>query len=64
MPADEWYCAKDGQPVGPMSLSELIQQLPAAGGPNAQVYGPGFSDWVPARSVPKITATDSILGAN
>jgi uncharacterized protein (TIGR00266 family) len=56
MATGEWYYAKNGQPVGPMAFSELIKQLPAAGGPDAQVYGPGLPDWMAARHVPAILA--------
>jgi uncharacterized protein (TIGR00266 family) len=49
-----WYYAVNGQQVGPMSLAELVQQLPRAGGVNAHVYGPGMSDWAEARNVPQI----------
>ncbi|RIK66881.1 MAG: TIGR00266 family protein [Planctomycetota bacterium] len=46
-----WYYVKDGKSVGPMSRDDLIRQLPAAGGPEALIYGPGLSDWVKARHV-------------
>ncbi len=49
-----WYYAVNGQQVGPMSLAELVQQLPRAGGMNAHVYGPGMSDWAEARNVPHV----------
>src|SRR4051812_47058848 len=46
-----WFYAKDGKSVGPMSLEQLLRELPAAGGQSAMVYGPGTSDWVEARHV-------------
>jgi uncharacterized protein (TIGR00266 family) len=51
-----WYLARNGQAVGPLTLAELVQQLPASGGERAQVYGPGSSDWTEARHVPAIMA--------
>jgi uncharacterized protein (TIGR00266 family) len=51
-----WYYAVNGQQVGPMSLAELAQQLPRAGGPDAHVYGPGMSNWAEARTVPQVMA--------
>lgn len=46
-----WYYVKDGQTIGPVEWSELIAQLPSAGGPEALVYGPGVSDWTRAKHV-------------
>jgi uncharacterized protein (TIGR00266 family) len=37
-----------------MPLAQLVQQLPSVGGPNALVYGPGFSNWLAAGQVPQI----------
>jgi uncharacterized protein (TIGR00266 family) len=47
----EWYYAKDGESVGPMTLAQLRQALPAVGGARALVYGPGSTDWTEARLV-------------
>ena len=49
-----WYYAVNGQQMGPMTLAELAQQLPRAGGERAQVYGPGMSSWAEARAVPEV----------
>src|SRR4051794_24359721 len=49
-----WYYAVNGQQVGPMSLGELAQQLPRAGGASAHVYGPGMNNWAEARTVPQV----------
>lgn len=51
-----WYLAQNGQTVGPMSLDELIQRIPGAGGSSVLVYGPGVPEWKPAHSVPEIAA--------
>src|SRR5688572_8205472 len=52
--SDQWYYAQGQNRIGPMPLAQLIQQLPSVGGPNALVYGPGFSNWLPASQVPQI----------
>ena len=46
-----WYYVKDGQTVGPVPRDELVQALPAAGGPKTLVWGPGVSEWTEARHV-------------
>ena len=51
-----WYYAVNGQQAGPMSLAEMAQQLPRAGGERAHVYGPGMNDWAEARQVPQVMA--------
>lgn len=50
-----WYFVKDGQTVGPVEWSDLIAQLPSAGGLDVLVYGPGSADWTKARHVAAIT---------
>ena len=47
----QWYFARGGQSVGPFTLSELVRQLPAAGGDRTLVYGPGTAEWIEARHV-------------
>lgn len=49
-----WYLAQNGQTVGPMTLEDLLRQLPGAGGGQAMVYGPGVAEWKPAAQVPEI----------
>jgi len=51
-----WYLAQNGQTVGPMTLDDLLRQLPSAGGPQAMVYGPGVTEWKAAGTVPEIAA--------
>jgi uncharacterized protein (TIGR00266 family) len=51
---DEWYVVENGQSAGPLSLDQLAARLPAAGGPQAMVYGPGLSAWTPAGQVPAV----------
>src|SRR5688572_2669489 len=52
--ADAWYFAKGQERVGPLSLEQLIKQLPGAGGERTLVYGPGMSNWLEARQIPAI----------
>ena len=52
--ADAWYFARGQERVGPMSLDQLLKQLPSAGGERTLVYGPSMSNWVEARQVPAI----------
>jgi uncharacterized protein (TIGR00266 family) len=49
-----WYYARGQKSVGPLSLEELLKQLPQAGGLNALVFGPGVSDWTEARHIAAI----------
>lgn len=46
-----WYVALNGQPIGPMSLIDLVRRLPEAGGSSALVYGPVMANWIEARHV-------------
>ncbi len=46
-----WYYVKDGKAAGPMTLDDLVAQLPSAGGLDALVYGPATADWMKARNV-------------
>lgn len=48
---DGWYCAKDGQTKGPMSLEELKNTIEGLDGPNTLVWGPGVQDWTHAKKV-------------
>src|SRR3954462_9287979 len=54
--ADAWYYARGQERIGPMSLEELVRQLPAAGGERTLVYGPGMSAWVAAAQEPRVMA--------
>lgn len=54
MSESQWYVAKAGKTIGPLTLEELLAQLPAAGGDRALVYGPGTSDWIEARHLPAL----------
>ena len=51
--AAEWYVAQNNQPVGPMTLDELVSRLGTLGD-QARIYGPGLADWTPARQVPVV----------
>jgi uncharacterized protein (TIGR00266 family) len=51
-----WYYARGADRVGPLTLDDLIRQLPAADGERTLVYGPNMSSWVEARHVPAIAA--------
>lgn len=48
---DGWYCAKDGQTKGPMSLEKLKNTIEGLDGPNTLVWGPGVYDWTQAKKV-------------
>src|SRR5688500_8826493 len=52
---DGWYIVENGQSIGPMSLDQLMTKIPSAGGPQAMVYGPGMSNWLPAAQVPTVS---------
>ncbi len=52
----EWYYVREGNTVGPVDRAELMRNLPAVGGPDALVYGPGTPDWTAARHVAAIAA--------
>jgi uncharacterized protein (TIGR00266 family) len=49
-----WYFARGQQQVGPMTLDELVAQLPSNGGLAALVFGPGMQAWTPAAQVPQV----------
>ena len=51
-----WYYAKDGQPVGPLSLADLVNQLPEVGGVEAMIFGPTTGDWTKARHVASVVS--------
>lgn len=50
----EWYIAHNGQSVGPLTLDQLVEQLPQHGGSQALVYGPGVTEWKAASSITEI----------
>lgn len=50
----EWYVAHNGQSIGPLTLDQLVEQLPQYGGRQALVYGPGVTEWKPAATVTEI----------
>jgi len=54
--ADAWYYARGQERIGPMSLEELVRQLPSAQGERTLVFGPGMSTWVEARDEPRVMA--------
>lgn len=49
-----WHYVKNEQTVGPVEWTQLIRDLPAAGGLETLVYGPNAHDWSKARHVPAI----------
>ena len=61
--ADQWFFARGQQQVGPMTLAELVRQLPAAGGPNTMVFGPGMQGWERAADVPQVARAMDSAGA-
>jgi hypothetical protein len=51
--AQQWYYASQGRQVGPILDSQLRQLVATRTlGPNDLVWQPGFTNWVPAGSVP------------
>lgn len=50
----DWYYVEDGQAVGPVSLEELRRRLPALGGADTLVFGPGLTTWTAARHVERL----------
>jgi uncharacterized protein (TIGR00266 family) len=62
--ANEWYVAKDGEPMGPFDQAELKRQLDAGQvGPDTLVHGPGASEWAPMKSVGALSALLAAPGA-
>src|SRR5436190_9380137 len=53
---DAWYYARGQERIGPMSLDELVRQLPSAQGERTLVYGPGMSTWMAAAQEPRVAA--------
>jgi len=53
---NEWYVIENGQSIGPLTLDQLVGRLPAAGGSQAMIYGPGMITWTPADQVPAVAA--------
>jgi len=54
--SQDWYFARQGKPIGPLTLEQLVEQIRVEGGERALVYGPGTSDWIEARHVPTVQA--------
>lgn len=44
-----WYYASGDQPVGPLTMDELVSSLANGPGPTALVFGPGLTEWTEAR---------------
>ena len=55
MSENGWYLLENNKPVGPMSLANLVTRLQSAAGMETLVYGPGMTQWTPARQVPQIS---------
>lgn len=54
-----WYYAKAGQSVGPITRDELTAKLPSLEGDETLVFGPGMASWTAAKHV-----FGQALGAN
>lgn len=55
MGSADWYHARGGQHVGPVSREELTRRLTAGEvGPDDLVWREGLADWQPARAVPEL----------
>jgi uncharacterized protein (TIGR00266 family) len=46
-----WHYAQGQQQVGPMTLEELVRQIPRFAGDRTLVYGPNMTGWMEARHV-------------
>ncbi len=51
MATGEWYYARNGQTIGPVTREELLAALGGADGPNTLVWGPGVAEWTEAKHV-------------
>jgi uncharacterized protein (TIGR00266 family) len=49
-----WYYALGTQHIGPMTLPDLVRETRT--NPETLVYGPGLTNWAPARTVPAVGA--------
>jgi len=54
--AEAWYFARGQERIGPMSIEDLVRQLPSAQGERTLVYGPGMNTWVEAGREPRVAA--------
>lgn len=63
MNGGDWYYARGGQSVGPLSVDELRTKLPELEGGNTLVFGPGMSSWIAARHVPALVGAVADGGA-
>jgi hypothetical protein len=51
---DQWYCAENGESVGPFSAREVADRLGAAPAQKPfLVWSPGMKEWVDARALPQ-----------
>lgn len=53
-PEAVWYYALGTQHIGPMTLADLVRETRS--NPETLVYGPGLTQWTPARMVPAVAA--------
>jgi len=55
--AADWYFAKGQQHVGPMEISQLLQEISSQpAGERTLVFGPSMTSWLEARQVPEIAS--------
>ncbi len=57
MARGEWYYAKQGQSVGPLTKDDLLSKLPELQGSDTLVFGPGLSSWTAARHISGLHAS-------
>jgi hypothetical protein len=61
--ADQWYCAENGESVGPFSTRQVADRLgKAAAAKPYLVWSPGMKEWVDARSLPQFAPRPSMAG--
>jgi uncharacterized RDD family membrane protein YckC len=63
MSPTNWYYARGGQQIGPITLDALRQQASAGAlEPGDLVWGEGMPDWVDARQVPELASSFASAG--
>ncbi len=58
-----WYYARGQEQIGPVTLDELVRQIPRVAGERTLVYGPGMTSWIEARHVQAVAEAMRGTGA-
>lgn len=51
---DGWFCARNGEPVGPVTTAQIRQQMQSAPGEALLIWRTGMAQWTDARMVAEI----------